>query len=87
MQEGTREYRKALKLDPQDEGMKFALGIGAGQKRQALAVLKLQPGDIKSLSKLGYIAWNEQEYDEAIRRSSKCWQTIRAMLRPMSIWE
>jgi len=68
LQEGTREYRKALKLDPQDEGMKFALGVGAVQKRQALATLERQPDDIKSLSKLGYIAWNEQEYDEAIRR-------------------
>src|SRR6185295_8850184 len=67
LQEGTREYRKALKLDPQDEGMKFALGIGAVHKQQALATLQRQPGDIKSLSKLGYIAWNEQEYDEAIR--------------------
>src|SRR6266446_5460622 len=67
-QEGTREYRKALKLDLQDEGMKFALGIGAVHKQQALALLERQPGDIKSLSKLGYIAWNEQEYDEAIRR-------------------
>lgn len=68
LQEGTREYRKALKLDPQDEGIKFALGIAAVHKRQALAVLERHPGDIKSLSKLGYIAWNEQEYDEAIRR-------------------
>lgn len=68
LQEGTREYRKALKLDPQDEGIKFALGIAAVHKRQALAVLERYPGDIKSLSKLGYIAWNEQEYDEAIRR-------------------
>jgi spermidine synthase len=67
-QEGTREYRKALKLDPQDEGMKFALGIGAVHKHQALALLERHPGDLKSLSKLGYIAWNEQEYDEAIRR-------------------
>jgi spermidine synthase len=68
LQEGTREYRKALKLDPQDEGMKYALGVGAVQKRQALATLERRPDDIKSLSKLGYIAWNEQEYDEAIRR-------------------
>ena len=68
LQEGTREYRKALKLDPQDEGIKFALGIASVHKRQALAVLERHPGDIKSLSKLGYIAWNEQEYDEAIRR-------------------
>ena len=68
LQEGTREYRKALKLDPQDEGIKFALGIGAVHKRQALAALERHPGDVKSLSKLGYIAWNEGEYDEAIRR-------------------
>ncbi len=68
LQEGTREYRKALKLDPGDEGIKFALGIGAPQKRQALAMLERHPGDVKSLSKLGYIAWNEQEYDEAVRR-------------------
>jgi len=68
LQEGTREYRKALKLDPQDEGIKFALGIGAAHKRQALAMLERDPTDIKSLSKLGYIAWNEHEYDEAIRR-------------------
>jgi len=58
----------ALKLDPQDEGIKFALGIASVHKRQARAVLERHPGDIKSLSKLGYIAWNEQEYDEAIRR-------------------
>jgi superkiller protein 3 len=67
-QEGTREYRKALKLDPQDDGIKFALGIGAVHKQQALATLERHPSDIKSLSKLGYIAWNEQEYDEAVRR-------------------
>src|SRR4029450_6243975 len=63
-----REYRKALKLDPQDEGVKFALGISRVHKQQVLATLERHPGDIKSLSKLGYIAWNEQEYDEAIRR-------------------
>jgi len=68
LQEGTREYRKALKLDPEDEGIKFALGVGAAHKRQALAMLERDPGDIKSLSRLGYIAWNEREYDEAIRR-------------------
>jgi spermidine synthase len=68
LQEGTREYRKALKLDPQDEGIKFGLGIAAVHKRAALTMLERHPGDIKSLSKLGYIAWNEQEYDEAIRR-------------------
>ena len=68
LQEGTREYRKALKLDPRDEGIKFALGIGAVHKRQALATLERHPGDVKSLSKLGYIAWNEGDYDEAIRR-------------------
>ena len=37
-------------------------------KQQALATLERHPGDIKSLSKLGYIAWSEQDYDEAIRR-------------------
>jgi spermidine synthase len=68
LQEGTREYRKALKLDPQDEGIKFALGIGAMHKRQALATLARHPADIKGLSKLGYIAWSEGHYDEAIRR-------------------
>ena len=68
LQEGTREYRKALKLDPQDEGVKFALGISRVHKQQALATLDRHPGDIKSLSKLGYIAWSEQDYDEAIRR-------------------
>jgi spermidine synthase len=68
LQEGTREYRKALKLDPQDEGIKFALGIGAVHKRHALAILERHPGDIKGLSKLGYIAWNEGDYNEAIRR-------------------
>ena len=68
LQEGTREYRKALKLDPQDDGIKFALGIGAVHKRQALAMLERHPRDIKSLSKLGYIAWNEGDYDEAVRR-------------------
>jgi len=68
LQEGTREYRKALGLDPQDEGIKFALGVGAAHKRRALATLDRHPRDIKSLGKLGYIAWNEREYDEAIRR-------------------
>jgi spermidine synthase len=68
LQEGTREYRKALKLDPQDEGIKFALGVGAAHKRQALATVERRPGDVKSLGKLGYIAWNEHEYAEAIRR-------------------
>jgi spermidine synthase len=68
LQEGTREYRKALKLDPQDEGIKFALGIGAAHKRGALATLARDPDDTKSLSKLGYIAWNEGDYDEAVRR-------------------
>jgi spermidine synthase len=68
LQEGTREYRKALKLDPHDEGVKFALGIAAPHKRQALAALARDPGDIKSLGKLGYIAWSEGDYDEAIRR-------------------
>src|SRR5207249_730336 len=37
LQDGTREYRKALKLDPEDEGIKFALGIAAVNKRHALA--------------------------------------------------
>jgi spermidine synthase len=68
LQEGTREYRKALRLDPQDEGVKFALGVSARHQQQALAVLEQQPGDVKALSKLGYIAWNAQQYDEAIRR-------------------
>jgi spermidine synthase len=68
LQDGTREYRKALKLDPRDDGIKFALGIAATHKRHALATLERQPDDIKSLSKLGYIAWNEQDYAEAIRR-------------------
>ena len=68
LQDGTRAYRKALKLDPQDDGIKFALGIAAVHKRHALAALERRPDDIKSLSKLGYIAWNEQDYDEAIRR-------------------
>jgi spermidine synthase len=68
LQEGTREYRKGLTLDPEDEGIKFALGIAATHKRQALAALERHPDDIKSLGKLGYIAWNEQEYDEAVRR-------------------
>src|SRR5262249_35299543 len=53
LQEGTREYRKALKLDPTDEGVKFALGIGAASKRQAMATLERTPDDIKSLEKLG----------------------------------
>src|SRR5439155_11544686 len=68
LQDGTREYRKALKLDPQDDGIKFALGIAAVHKRAALAALERRPDDIKSLSKLGYIAWNEQDYGDAIRR-------------------
>lgn len=68
LQEGTREYRKALKLDGTDEGVKFALGIASVHKRRALAALERDPRDTKSLSKLGYIAWQEQQYDEAIRR-------------------
>jgi len=68
LQEGTREYRKALKLDPEDEGVKFALGIASVHKQRALATLARQPGDLKSLSRLGYIAWSEQRYDEAVRR-------------------
>jgi tetratricopeptide (TPR) repeat protein len=68
LQEGTREYRKALKLDPQDEGIKFALGVAAVHKQSALAALQHQPRDTKALSKLGYIAWNEQRYDEALQR-------------------
>src|SRR2546428_494256 len=68
LQNGTREYRKALKLDPQDDGIKFALGIAAVHKRHALWALERRSDDIKSLSKLGYIAWNEQDYDEASRR-------------------
>jgi len=68
LQDGSREYRKALKLDSQDDGIKFALGIAAVHKRAALAALERRPDDIKSLSKLGYIAWNEQDYGDAIRR-------------------
>ena len=68
LQEGTREYRKALKLDPRDDGVKFALGVAAVHKRAALAILERHPDDVKSLGKLGYIAWSEQDYDEAIRR-------------------
>src|SRR5262249_29508450 len=68
LQEGTREYRKALKLDPHDDGVKFALGVASVHKRAALAALEHRPGDVKSLGKLGYIAWSEQDYDEAIRR-------------------
>ena len=68
LQEGTREYRKALKLDPQDEGIKHALGISARQEHHALEALQRSPQDVKALGKLGYIAWNEQHYDEAIRR-------------------
>jgi spermidine synthase len=68
LQEGTREYRKALKLDPQDEGIKFALGVATIHKQSALAALQRQPQDIKALSKLGYIAWNEQQYDTALQR-------------------
>jgi len=68
LQDGTREYRKALKLDPHDDGIKFALGVAAVHKRDALAALERRPDDIKSLSKLGYIAWNEGDYDEAVRR-------------------
>src|SRR5262245_36526634 len=68
LQDGTREYRKGLKVDPDDDGLKFAPGVAAAHKRQALAALERRPNDIKSLSKLGYIAWNDQDYDEAIRR-------------------
>ncbi len=68
LQDGTREYRKALKLDPQDEGIKHALGISARQEHHALEALQRSPQDVKALGKLGYIAWNEQHYDEAIRR-------------------
>lgn len=68
LQEGTREYRKALKLDPQDEGIKFALGVATVHKQRALETLQHQPQDVKALSRLGYIAWNEQHYDESIRR-------------------
>jgi spermidine synthase len=68
LQDGTREYRKALKLAPDDDGIKFALGVASVHKHQALAALERRPDDIKSLSKLGYIAWNEQDYEDAIRR-------------------
>ena len=68
LQDGTREYRKALRLDPGDEGVKFALGVATVHKRHALAVLKDNPRDVKSLGKLGYIAWSEGDYDEAVRR-------------------
>lgn len=68
LQAGTREYRKALKLDLHDEGLKFALGIATRHKQQALAALQRQPQDLKALSKLGYIAWNEQQYDAALQR-------------------
>ena len=54
LQDGTREYRKALKLDPTDEGIKFALGIGSAHKRRALAMVERDPRDIKNLGKLGY---------------------------------
>jgi spermidine synthase len=68
LQEGTREYRKALRLDPGDDGIKFALGVGAVHRRHALETLRAHPDDTRSLSKLGYIAWNEEAYDEAVRR-------------------
>jgi len=68
LQEGTREYRKALKLDPHDEGIKHALGVSTQQKQQALATLQRHPDDVKALGRLGYIAWHAQQYDEAIRR-------------------
>jgi spermidine synthase len=67
LQEGTREYRKALRLDPQDEGVKFALGVSAWHKQHALAALARQPEDTQALGKLGYIAWNVQEYDAAVQ--------------------
>jgi tetratricopeptide (TPR) repeat protein len=67
LQAGTREYRKALKLDLHDEGVKFALGVSTWHKQQALSALAHHPADTKALSKLGYIAWNEQQYDTAIR--------------------
>lgn len=66
LQAGTREYRKALKLDPHDEGVKFALGVSTWHKQQALAAFARHPADTRALSKLGYIAWNEQQYDIAI---------------------
>src|SRR5262249_20600761 len=68
LQSGTREYRKALKLDPQDDGVKFALGVGSVHQRLALTRLERDPRDTKALGKLGYIAWSTGEYDEAIRR-------------------
>src|SRR5262249_26496414 len=68
LQAGTREYRKALALDPEDDGVKFALGIGARHKRRALDALERDPNDVKSLIRLGYIPWNERAYDEAVRR-------------------
>src|SRR4029450_2670450 len=46
----------------------FALGVSTVHKRHALAVLKHDPRDVKSLGKLGYIAWSEGDYDEAVRR-------------------
>jgi spermidine synthase len=67
LQEGTREYRKALKLDPRDEGIKHALGISAQQRQQAVAALQQNSRDVRALGKLGYIAWNEQRYAEAIQ--------------------
>src|SRR5262249_55125819 len=68
LQDGAREHRKALKLDPHDDGIKVAPGITAVHKRHALAAVEREPDDVKSLSKLGHIAWNEHDYDEAIRR-------------------
>src|SRR5262249_56648868 len=49
-------------------GLKCARGVAGVHKRAALTTLERRPDDVKSLGKLGYTAWSEQDYDEAIRR-------------------
>ena len=50
-----------------DEAVRLARQEGV-TSLGGVPTLARQPGDVKSLSKLGYIAWSEQRYDDAIGR-------------------
>ena len=77
-QEGTREYRKALKLDPQDEGIKFALGIGAVHKQQAMALLERHPGDSKASVSSVTLPGTSRSMTRPFGVSSRCWRLTHA---------
>ena len=67
----TRAYRRALRLDPDDEGLKYALGISRTHEAVAREEIRHHPDDARAYGKLGYILWSAGRDEEAVDQFQK----------------